>query len=310
MATAAAGGSGPCRGPLSACAYRYTAGGAGRHRTRARAATGRAARRSCRPLIRLRADPARIRASSLRPVSAPLFTRGPRVGAMVDYTPAEASMQRMIVIRNLLGTLHILFKSGIAPSTASYYSVLHLAQFTDAYDGPMGHLTARQKRLVQCVTDLISGAAVHKKALKDMRNNWIAHLQDDGEFAEDAPDFVRRVGMPGDSAAHYEMHVYVIAFVDIVGDLLPEIAAPTVKKFNRTGNATPKYHFVDLNRVASDVSSWIEVARKRVEREFPETERNSLLGATGVHLDPLGLGGPGACTARVDKQCKGGAKRQ
>ena len=135
-------------------------------------------------------------------------------------------MRRMIVIRNLLESLRIFFESGIAPSTASYYGILHLAQFTDAYDGLMGRLTARQKRRALCVTDLISSVAVHKKALKDMRNNWMAHLQDDGGFAEDASGFIGRVGMPGDSAAHYEMHVCVIAFVDTVRAMLPEIAEP------------------------------------------------------------------------------------
>ena len=207
---------------------------------------------------------------------------------MVDYTPAEACMRRLTMIRNLLENLCTLFESGIAPSTASYYGVLHLAQFMDAYDGLMGHLTARQKRLVECVTGLISGVTVHKKALKDVRNNWIAHLQDDGEFAEDASDFVGRVGMPGDPAAHYEIHVCVIAFIDTVRALLPEIAEPTAEKFNRTGDATPKYHCVDLDQVDRNVRARLEAAQKRAEKEFPGMPWDSLLGAAGVRLRQLG----------------------
>lgn len=229
---------------------------------------------------------------------------------MVDYTPAEAGMRRMIVIRNLLENLRILFESGIAPSTASYYGILHLAQFTGAYNGLMGHLTPRQKRLVLCVTGLISGVTMHKKALREVRDNWIAHLQDDGGFAEDASDFVWRVGMPGDPAAHYEMHVCVIAFVDTVRALLPEIAEPTVEKFNRSGDATPKYHCDGLNRAIQNARARLEAARKRAEREFPDMQWGSLLGAVGVHLNQLGPAGPGAYTARVVGPCEGGAERR
>ena len=209
---------------------------------------------------------------------------------MVDYTPAEACMRRLTMIRNLLENLRTLFESGIAPSTASYYGILHLAQFAGAYNGLMGHLTARQKRLVLCVTDLISGVAVHKKALKNVRDNWIAHLRDDGGFAEDASDFVGRVGMPGDPAAHYEMHVCVIAFIDTVRALLPEIAEPTAEKFNRTGDATPKYHCDGLNRAIYNACARLEAAQKRAEREFPDMPWGSLLGAAGVRLRQLGPG--------------------
>ena len=229
---------------------------------------------------------------------------------MVDYAPAEAGMRRLIVIRNLLENLRILFESEIAPSTASYYGVLHLAQFADAYDGLMGHLTPHQKRLVLCVTDMISGVTVHKKALKNMRDNWIAHLQDDDGFAEDASGLIGHVGMPGDPAAHYEMHVCVIVFVDTVRALLPEIAEPTVEKFNRSGDATPKYHCDGLNRALQNARARLEAARKRAEREFPDMQWGSLLGVVGVHLNQLGPAGPGAYAARVVGPCEGGAERR
>ena len=229
---------------------------------------------------------------------------------MVDYTPAEAGMRRMIVIRNHLENLRILFESKIAPSTASYYGILHLAQFTSAYNGLMGRLTPRQKRLVLCVTDLISGVTVHKKTLKEVRDNWMAHLQDNGWFAEDASDSVRRVGMPGYPAAHYEMHVCIIAFVDTVRALLPKIAEPTVEKFNRTGDATPKYYCDGLNRAIQNTRARLEAARKRAEREFPDMQWSSPLGAAGVRMNQLGPAGPGACTARVDGPCEGGAERR
>lgn len=229
---------------------------------------------------------------------------------MVVYTPAEAGMRRMIVIRNLLENLRILFESGIAPSTASCYGILHLAQFTGAYNGLMGRLTPRQKRLVLCVTDLISGVTVHKKALEEVHDNWIAHLQDDGWFAEDVSDFVWRVGMPGDPAAHYEMHVCVIAFADTARALLPEIAEPTIEKFNRTGDVAPKYYCDGLNRAIQNARARLEAARKRAEREFPDMQWSSPLGAAGVHLNQLGPAGPGAYAARVDGPCEEGAEQR
>ncbi len=210
------------------------------------------------------------------------------------------------MIRSLLYGLCGLFESGFAPSTASYYGVLHLAQFVDAYDGLMGHLTARQKRLVKCVTGLISGVTVHKKALKDVRNNWITHLQDDGEFAEDASDFVGRVGMPGDPAAHYEMHVCVIAFIDTVRAILPEIDEPAAEKFNRTCDARPTYHCVDLDQVDRNVRARLEAAQKRAKREFPGMPWDSLLGAVGVRLRQLG---PGALPAGLLRPRSGPAPR-
>ena len=229
---------------------------------------------------------------------------------MVDYAPAEASMRKLIVIRNLLESLRIFFESRIAPSTASYYGVLRLAQFTDAYDGLMGHLTARQKRPVLCVADLISGVAVHKKAPKDTRNNWIAHLQGDGGFAEDASGFIGRVGMPGDPAEHYEMHVCVISFVGTVRAILPRIAEPDVEKFNRTCDARPKYRCVDLSRADRNIRARLAAAQKRAEREFPGMRWDLLLGAAGVRLGRLGPGAPSAGIFRCKDRWKGGADRQ
>ena len=181
---------------------------------------------------------------------------------MVAYTPAEAGMWKMIVIRNRMRDLYGLFDVGTAPSIALQYGVQELVQFVDAYDGLMGRLTDEQNKRVQCATDLISGVVEHRGALREMRNSWLAHPQDDGLFAEGAPGFVRRAGLPADPAAYYEMLACAVIFADTVRALLPEVAGPAVEKFNRTGDARPERYCDVLNRVACNVRGRIEAARR------------------------------------------------
>lgn len=229
---------------------------------------------------------------------------------MIDYTRAEAGMRRLILIRNHLDVLCRLFECGTAPPLAFHYGSLRLVQFLDAYENFMGSLDSRQREPVLCAAGLVSDVHKHRDALKKVRNGWIAHPPDDGLLAEDASDFIRRVGLPVDLAAYYEMLVCTVIFIDTVRALLPCIAKPAVEKFNRTDDARPKYHCVDLNRVACNVRGRLEVARRRAGRELPGVRWDLLLGAAGVRLDQLGEGGPRTDAVRVGGPCEGGAIRQ
>lgn len=229
---------------------------------------------------------------------------------MTAYTPAEAGMRKMIVIRNRMDALYGLFEGMIAPSVAFQYGVQELVQFADAYYGLMGKLTPEQKERVLCVTDLISAVLEHRDGLRALRNRWLAHPQDDDLFAGDASEFVRRNGLPVDPAMYYEMLACAVIFTDTVRALLPDIAKPAAKKFNRTGDAKPEYYSDTLNRVARSVCGRVEAARKRAGQERPGMDWDSLLGAAGVRLDQLGPVGPKACIARGEGRRKGGADRQ
>lgn len=188
--------------------------------------------------------------------------------------------------------------------------VQELVQFADAYDGLMGRLTPEQKERVLCVRGLISAVAEHRDGLRALRNRWLAHPQDDDLFAGDASDFVRRSGLPVDPALYYEMLACAVIFVDTVRALLPDIAKPAAEKFNRTGDAKPEYYCDTLNRVARGVRGRVEAARKRAWKKCPGMDWDSLLGAAGVRLDQLGLGGPRTGIACGEGQRERGADRQ
>ena len=229
---------------------------------------------------------------------------------MVDYAHAEAGMRRLILIRNHMDVLCRLFEGGTAPSLAFHYGVLRLAQFLDAYEGFMGSLDTRQQKLVACAAGLVSDVHKRQDALKNVRNGWIAHPPDDGLLAEDGSDYVRRIGLPGDPAAYYEMLVCTVAFIDTARALLPEIAEPTVEKFNSSSDAKPKFHCIDLDQIVQNLRSKLDSVREEAEQKCPNMQWGSLLGAAGVHLDQLGPGGPDPGAAGGDKPCDGGAERR
>lgn len=246
--------------------------------------------------------------------SAPPFrpprARDSRVHGMIDYTRAEAGMRRLILIRNHLDVLCRLFECGTALPLAFHYGPLRLVQFLDAYEDFMGGLDPRQQKLVVCAAGLVSDVHKHRDALKKICNAWIAHPPDDGLLAEDASDFIRRVGLPVDLAAYYEMLVCTVIFIDTVRALLPCIAKPAVEKFNRTGDAKPKYRRVDFGQIIQNVRSKIDTVREEAEQKCPGMQWDSLLGAVGVRLDQLGPSDPRVGAVRGNGPCEGGAERR
>ena len=227
---------------------------------------------------------------------------------MVDYTPAEAGMRRLIVIRNRLKGLSDLFEKEIAPSLAIHYGILHLVQFLDAYHELMGALDKREKKRVLCATGLISGVTERSDGLRAVRNDWVAHLQGKGRFTEDASAFLRRAGLSGDPSAYYEMMASVIAFVDAAAALLPDIARRAVEKFNRTGDAGPEWHCVDLDRIDQNVRAKLDAVREKANRLFPGVQWGPPLGSAGARLGPLGPAGMGADAAGGGGRRKGGGE--
>ena len=227
---------------------------------------------------------------------------------MIDYTPAELNIRRLIVIQNHLRGLCSLFERGIAPSLAIHYGILHLVQFLDAYHELMGALDEREKRRVLCATGLISGVTERSDGLRAMRNDWVAHLQGKGWFTEDASDFFRRVGLSGDPSVYYEMMASVIAFVDAVAALLPDVSRQAVEKFNRTGDAEPEWHCVDPGRINQNVRAKLDAVRERADRMLPGVQWGPPLGSAGARLGPLGPAGMGAGAAGGGGRRKGGGE--
>lgn len=208
---------------------------------------------------------------------------------MVDYTPAEQCMRRLIMARGLLNNLKcIRLDGGIPPQFVSYYGTLHLVQFMDAYEALMGCLTEDQKKPVTCLSDLISGIVEHRGALREVRNKWIAHLQDDGGFAEDAPDFVRRAGLPDGPMWYIETFECAVIFADAVQSLLPDVAESVREKVGRVlGAAPPKYPF-DQEEVDQNIRTRLGMARKKAAKEYPDCPWASLLGILGPGPEKLG----------------------
>ena len=207
---------------------------------------------------------------------------------MVDYTPAEQCMRRLIMARELLNNLkRIRLDGGSPPSFVPYYGTLHLVQFMDAYEGLMGCLTEDQKKPVTCLSDLISGIVEHKGALREVRNKWIAHLQDDGGFAEDAPDFVRRAGLPDGPMWYIETFECAVIFADAVQSLLPDVAEPVREKVGRALGAEPTKHPFD-QEVDQNTRTRLGMARKKAAIEYPDCPWASLLSILGPGPEKLG----------------------
>ena len=227
---------------------------------------------------------------------------------MVDYTPAELCMRRLIMIQNSLRDLNYIgFKKPLAPSLAAKYGIPELVLFIDSYNGLLGELTARQKGPVLILAELAADVIHHKDALKKARNNWIAHLQDRDRFNEDASEFAKRIGLPNNPYAYHEMFICVILFVDILQRCLPEIAGPAVAKFNRTPDASMPLLAVDPELPARNASAKLERVRKKLAATRPDLSWSALVGETGPGLEKLGGDHPGAHLVPGPYRQEGGA---
>ena len=208
---------------------------------------------------------------------------------MVGYTRAESCLRRLIMARNMLYNLNSMrLDDGSPPMFVFQYGILHLVQFMDAYKGLMGCLTDDQKGPVLCLSDLISGMVEHKGALREARNKWIAHLQDDDGFTEDAPDFLRRVGLPDDPSWYLETFECAVVFADAVQSLLPEVAKPVLERVRQTLGVEPPKHLFDPEQVIQNVRTRIGKVRKKAETKYPDRQWASLLGLVGPGPEKLG----------------------
>lgn len=208
---------------------------------------------------------------------------------MVGYTRAESCLRRLIMARNMLHNLNsIRLDDGSQPMFVFQYGILHLVQFMDAYEGLMGGLTDDQKKPVTCLSDLICGILDREDALREARNKWIAHLQDDDGFAEDAPDFLRRAGLPDDPLWYREMFECAVIFADAVQSLLPEVEERVREMVRRALGAEPPKHLFDRMVVDQNIRTRLAKARKKAAKEYPDCPWVLLLAALGPGPEKLG----------------------
>lgn len=208
---------------------------------------------------------------------------------MIQYTRAELYMRKLIMVRSLLDDLSRVHLDGRpAPSLAAYYGILHLDQFIGVYHALMGELSDDQRRLVGCLSPLISDIDAHKGGLRAVRDDWIAHLQDDDKFAEDASDFLRRAKLPENPTWYREMSECAIVFADAVQALLPDIVIQVLDKFNRTRDARPTGHVFDPQLATQNVRAKLKRAQKKAAEAYPECPWASLLGVVGIGPEKLG----------------------
>lgn len=207
---------------------------------------------------------------------------------MTKCNEAEAYMLKLIVARSLLDSLNRIRVGGRpAPSLAYYYGIPHLHQFMCAYHGLMVELVSGQRKLVACLSDLVSDIDYHEGGLRKACDKWIAHLQDD-DLAEDASDFLWHAGLPEDATWYREMSECAIAFVDIAQALLPGIAKPVMEKFNGARDAGPDGHVFDPGRAPRGVRDRLGRAQKKGAEEYAGRPWPPLLDAVGIGPGRLG----------------------
>ena len=208
---------------------------------------------------------------------------------MIEYTPAELYMRKLLTLRGLLDNLDRIHLDGRpAPSIASYYGILHLHQFIGAYHGLMGALGPDQKKLVACLSDLVTDIDSRRSGLRAVRDNWIAHLQDDDKFINDASEFLRNAKLPENPTWYRGMSECAIVFVDAVQALLPDIAVPVMEKFNNTPDARPAGRVFNPWQATQNVRARLKRAQRRASEEYPDCPWAALLGILGVGPEKLG----------------------
>lgn len=211
-----------------------------------------------------------------------------RCRAVTQYTQAEAHMLKLIVARGLLDSLNRIRIGGRpAPSLASYHGIPYLHQFICAHHGLMAELDSDQKKLVSCLSDLVSDIDYHEGGLRKACEKWIAHLKDD-KLADDVSGFFWHTGLPEDATWHREMSECAVAFVDIAQALLPDIAMPALEKLNGTHGARPDGHVFDPGRAPQSVRNRLVRAQKKAAEEYAGRPWPPLLEAVGIGPEPLG----------------------
>ena len=208
---------------------------------------------------------------------------------MTKYSEAEAYMLKLIVARSLLDSLNRIRVGGRpAPSLAYYYGIPHLHQFICAYHGLMAELDSGQKKLVSCLSDLVSDIDYHEGGLGKACDKWIVHLQDDN-LAEDASDFLGHAGLPEDVAWYRDMSECAIAFVDIAQNLLPNIVIPVLDKLRGTHDGRHEVYVFDPGRAPRSIRDRLWCAQKKAAEEYAGCSWPPLLEAVGI--GPKRLGG-------------------
>lgn len=102
------------------------------------------------------------------------------------------------------------------------YSSIEISLFIDYYAGFMKLLDQNEKEAMLCFNPLLEPIFDSQKGLKELRNNWVGHIQDDDKFEENMTDFIKRVDLPEDTGTYCYMIFAINVFVDVLRTIFAE----------------------------------------------------------------------------------------
>lgn len=104
-----------------------------------------------------------------------------------------------------------------------------------------------EKEVVLCLNPLLKPIFDNQKGLKEFRNNWAGHIQDDDKFEEDIADFIERVELPEDIGTYSYMIFAINVFVDALQTVFAEDFNSLGNKFEKSRDKNPPQQQNDVN---------------------------------------------------------------
>ena len=180
---------------------------------------------------------------------------------MTGYTILEQTLFRLHIIQySLVGLQNACFTAKppvdkIASSVFSRYAIVDFSQFIDYYHQLLGNLHGVQKQTALCFVPFLKELFENESGIRKLRNNWVAHIQDDDKFTKDLTELVTETGLPNDPNEYYKMSSGINAFIQAIRLILKDDFQKMTAKFNsrRDFFLTGQIFNIDLESIEKDL---------------------------------------------------------
>lgn len=184
---------------------------------------------------------------------------------LYDLSELEKNLFRFRAISNTLKMMtEVCFNTPKewGPTIASKFGTLELANFIKYYSKMMGQISEEKKKDVLKTNEYLKEVFEYKNGIIRIRNNWIAHLRDDGSFID---EFIFRDELP-DIPSHPEeffvMFQGVILFEQKLSEIFIKEYEVLAKKFERL-QSSPKIYNFHHAIIQQRINNKIELVNKK-----------------------------------------------
>lgn len=185
----------------------------------------------------------------------------------------EIVLLRLLLIRNSIETLLRVGQKStdfFGISIMIRYLILELDNFVDSQNALMNELNEKQKKFVLCLTPYLEEINRNKEAIKQLRNNWIAHVQTKGHFNEDIMDLIKRMNFSTAPQDTIIMAKCSIDYVDALKIILVKEFDRASEKNNEGRDDAIQSFITDKNMTNQIIQQKKELTKKRLSlKGFP-----------------------------------------